>query len=91
MVAVVRVRGCAGELYDAYVADVWALGVSLFALLYHRLPFIATSVPAMARAVQEQACVPWRRVPWRRVLGRWRSRGAMCVHVRQAGVPGQGW
>ena len=40
-----------------YGADVWALGVTLYCMLFSRLPFAGTTLVEMARSVTDDECV----------------------------------
>jgi len=58
--AVLRVDGCswcAGGMYDAFAADVWALGVTLHCLLFKTLPFTGDTRGEMAASIKEDECV----------------------------------
>ena len=45
---------CAGEEYDGFAADVWALGVTLYSFMFGRLPFEGTTVVDLYDTIAEQ-------------------------------------
>jgi [calcium/calmodulin-dependent protein kinase] kinase len=34
---------CTGEPFDPFLADIWAIGITLYAMFYGKLPFDATN------------------------------------------------
>lgn len=44
---------CTGEAFNAFEADLWAVGVSLFALVFGTVPWYDTSPPALFEKIRE--------------------------------------
>lgn len=45
------------ELYSGKAVDLWALGVTLYCLVYGNVPFLASSVPAVYEKIKNDEVV----------------------------------
>jgi len=48
---------CTAELFSGRAADVWALGVTVYLLLFGTLPFSADNVPDLYHNIVNDRCV----------------------------------
>ena len=76
-------EGCSGDPYSAYDTDWWALGVSLFAMVYGKLPFWGDGAKGLFDAISE-APIAFPSPPAATANGKVSSKGIAITDLAQS-------